>query len=117
MGASMELHAVKEHGSPGSKNSVDEVGKTPHVIESELPSADQRDAQALARLGKKPILKVRDSWWKGLSSSSAVDGAERPIATLLLHSHVGLHMYSPGNLGGHTDVSSFLSHHRTADRN
>ncbi|KAL8752072.1 MAG: hypothetical protein Q9184_005860, partial [Pyrenodesmia sp. 2 TL-2023] len=41
---------------------VDEVGKTPHVIASELPSADQRDAQALARLGKKPVLKRRFSF-------------------------------------------------------
>lgn len=62
MVASMELHTVNGRGSAGSKNTVDEVGKTPHVIESELPSADQRDAQALARLGKKPVLKVRDSW-------------------------------------------------------
>lgn len=62
----MELHAVDGHGSAGGKNGVDEVGKTPHIIESELPSTDQRDAQALARLGKKPVLKVRDSWWKCL---------------------------------------------------
>lgn len=62
MGVSMELHAVNGRGSASSKNSVHEVGKTPHIIESELPSADQRDAQALARLGKKPVLKVRDSW-------------------------------------------------------
>lgn len=61
MGASMELHAVNGRATAGCKNSVDEVGKTPHVIESEMPSADQRDAQALARLGKKPVLKVRDS--------------------------------------------------------
>lgn len=59
MGASIKLHAVNEHGSAGGKFS--EVTTTPHVIESELPSADQRDAQALARLGKKPVLKVRDS--------------------------------------------------------
>ncbi|KAI4244991.1 MAG: hypothetical protein L6R42_010301, partial [Xanthoria sp. 1 TBL-2021] len=58
----MELHTVNERGSAGSKNTVDEVGKTPHVIESELPSADQRDAQALARLGKKPVLKRRFSF-------------------------------------------------------
>lgn len=62
MGASMELHAVNGHGSAGSKNNMDEMAKTPHVSESGLPSADQRDAQALARLGKKPVLKVRDSW-------------------------------------------------------
>lgn len=61
MGASMEVHAVNGHGTPGSKNSVDEMVKTPHVVESGLPSSDERDAQALARLGKKPVLKVRDS--------------------------------------------------------
>ncbi len=61
MGASMELHAVNGHGTLDSKNGLDEMGKAPHVIESELPSAEERDAQALARLGKKPVLKVRDS--------------------------------------------------------
>ena len=35
------------------------VEKTPQIIESEVPSADQRDAEVLARLGKKPVLKVR----------------------------------------------------------
>ena len=59
MGASMELHAVNGHGSLDSKNCLDVEGKAPHVIESEL--ADERDAQALARLGKKPVLKVRHS--------------------------------------------------------
>ncbi len=54
----MELHAGDGRGSAGSKNSVVGEGKTPHVIESEVLSADQRDAQALARLGKKPVLKV-----------------------------------------------------------
>lgn len=60
MGTSTELHAADGRGSAGSKNSVVGEGKTPHVIESEVPSADQRDAQALARLGKKPVLKVRE---------------------------------------------------------
>lgn len=111
----MELHAVNGYGSARSKNSVDEVGDTLHIIESELPSADQRDAQALARLGKKPVLKVRDSWWKCLSSST-VGGAERPLATLHLHRHVGLHMYSSGDLGSHPNVNPFLPRHRIADR-
>ncbi|KAL9018143.1 MAG: hypothetical protein Q9185_004550 [Variospora sp. 1 TL-2023] len=53
----MEVHAVNGHGTPESKNSVDEMVKTPHVVESGLPSSDERDAQALARLGKKPVLK------------------------------------------------------------
>lgn len=112
----MELHAVNGHGSASSRNSFNEVGKTQHIIESELPSADQRDAQALARLGKKPVLKVRDSWGRCLSTST-VGGAERPLATLFLHSHVGLHMYSPGDLGSHTDVSALLPRHRIAGQN
>ncbi|CAO1600487.1 hypothetical protein XANCAGTX0491_004176 [Xanthoria calcicola] len=62
MGTSMELHAANGRGSDGSKKSVVGEGKTPHVIESEVPSADQRDAQALARLGKKPVLKRRFSF-------------------------------------------------------
>ncbi|KAI4210815.1 MAG: hypothetical protein LQ349_009458, partial [Xanthoria aureola] len=62
MGTSMELHAADGRGSDGSKKSVVEEGKTPHVIESKVPSADQRDAQALARLGKKPVLKRRFSF-------------------------------------------------------
>ena len=32
--------------------------KQPQVIEAEVLSEAERDAQALARLGKKPILKV-----------------------------------------------------------
>ena len=60
MGASIDPHAVKLHGGATHQNSVHEIEKAPHIIESELPSADQRDAQTLARLGKKPVLKVRD---------------------------------------------------------
>ena len=32
--------------------------KSPHTTETEVPSEAERDAQALARLGKKPILAV-----------------------------------------------------------
>lgn len=60
MGASMELRAVNEHGGAISKGSINGGEKTPQTTEYEIPSADQRDAQALARLGKKPVLKVRD---------------------------------------------------------
>lgn len=70
MGASMELHPAKGNASASSKNSVNEAVKMPHVIESDLLSADQRDAQALARLGKKPVLKVRDSWREPLTAST-----------------------------------------------
>lgn len=34
--------------------------------------------------------------------------AKPPSATLLLHSHVGLYLYSASHLGSHTYVSSFL---------
>ncbi|KAL8669399.1 MAG: hypothetical protein Q9168_006011 [Polycauliona sp. 1 TL-2023] len=58
----MEVHSVNGHGETGRKNTVNETEKSSHVIESELPSADERDAQALARLGKKPVLKRRYSF-------------------------------------------------------
>ena len=32
--------------------------KLPQTVETEVPSEAERDAQALARLGKKPVLKV-----------------------------------------------------------
>ncbi|KAL6722352.1 hypothetical protein ACLMJK_001459 [Lecanora helva] len=50
MGNSMELHSVNGHGT---------VEKSPYTTETEVPSEAQRDVQALARLGKKPILKRR----------------------------------------------------------
>ena len=48
MGNSMELHSVNGNG----------LEKSPMTTELEVPSAAARDDQALARLGKKPILKV-----------------------------------------------------------
>ena len=48
MDNSQELHAV---GGNGMK-------KTALTTETEVPSEAERDEQALARLGKKPILKV-----------------------------------------------------------
>ena len=58
----MELRAANRHGSASNKNSVLDMGKTPRIIESELLSAaEQRDKDTLARLGKKPVLMVRDS--------------------------------------------------------
>lgn len=36
----------------------DREKKTPQTVETEVPSEAERDAQALARLGKKPVLKV-----------------------------------------------------------
>ena len=60
MGASMELRAVNAHGAASSEGSINGVEKAPQTADYEIPSADQRDAQALARLGKKPVLKVCD---------------------------------------------------------
>ncbi|KAL8792920.1 MAG: hypothetical protein Q9195_004497 [Heterodermia aff. obscurata] len=48
------------------------VEKTPQVIESETPSLDQRDAQALARLGKKSVLKRRFALTAALGFTSTV---------------------------------------------
>ena len=62
MNASMELRAINGHGGASGEGSIDGTEKTPQTTETELPSADQRDAQALARLGKKPVLKVRKTW-------------------------------------------------------
>lgn len=47
----MELHSVNGIGHLDSKS--------PHNTEIEVLSEAERDVQALARLGKKPILKVR----------------------------------------------------------
>ena len=60
----MEVRAVNGHGGVTSEGAIDVAEKTPQTIEVEVVSADQRDAQALARLGKKPVLKVRDAGWK-----------------------------------------------------
>lgn len=62
MGAPNELHAVNQHGHTNPENTINEMEKTPHVIETIVPSADERDAQALARLGKKPVLRRRFSF-------------------------------------------------------
>ena len=62
MGASMEVRAVNGHGVTSGKSAInDGVEKTPQTVENEILSADQRDKQALVRLGKKPVLKVRRS--------------------------------------------------------
>ena len=55
MGASMDLRDVNRQGGEAD---FEQVEKTPRTVESEVLSADQRDAQTLARLGKKPVLKV-----------------------------------------------------------
>ena len=47
-------------GNPHEFQSADNNGmeKLPRATETEVPSEAERDAQALARLGKKPILTV-----------------------------------------------------------
>ena len=90
------------------------VEKTPQVIEPEVPSADQRDAEALARLGKKQVLKVRNLLPRKFPLS--ITGAAEPCsATFLLRGHVGLHVCSSSDMGSHTDVGPFLLRHGLAD--
>ena len=59
MGASIELPAINGHGRASNEGAIDSVEKMPQTGEYEILSADQRDTLALARLGKKPVLKVR----------------------------------------------------------
>ena len=54
MGHSVELQTINDNG----------MEKSPYTTETEVPSEAQRDAQALARLGKKPVLKV--CWGTGI---------------------------------------------------
>ena len=53
MGHSLELQTINDNG----------MEKSPYTTETEVPSQAQRDDQALARLGKKPTLKVRWRSW------------------------------------------------------
>ena len=48
MGMAMEVKPANDNGAK----------KSPLRTEIEVSSVDERDVQALARLGKKPILKV-----------------------------------------------------------
>lgn len=45
----------------------------------------------------------------------STEDAERPLATLLVHGHVGLHMYCPSDMGSHTNVGSCLLRHWLSD--
>ena len=54
--------------------------KLPHLTETEVPSEAQRDEQALARLGKKPILKV--CWGHETSPPDAHKSDEFSVASL-----------------------------------
>lgn len=57
MGHSKELYHVDDDG----------MKKTARTTEAEVPSEAERDAQALARLGKKPILEVCSRQWTRLA--------------------------------------------------
>lgn len=56
MGHSKELYHVDDYGTK----------QTARTTEAEVPSEAERDAQALARLGKKPILEVCPRQWTRL---------------------------------------------------
>lgn len=56
----MELRSVNGHDVASGNGSINGVKKPSHTTEMEFISAEQRDVQALARLGKKPVLKVRN---------------------------------------------------------
>ena len=60
MGTSMELQIGNTSEDLSDRRNIHDLKETPQTTEHEIPSIDQRDAQALARLGKKPVLKVCD---------------------------------------------------------
>lgn len=68
--------------------------KSPHTVELELPSEAERDEQALARLGKKPILKARNPIGNFHHSK-----ANEELATVLLPVHVRIYMYHLDHMG------------------
>ena len=58
--------------NPQELQSVDGSGmkKSVRTTETEVSSEAERDAQALARLGKKPILKVSSEVWTHFQATS-----------------------------------------------
>lgn len=58
MGASMEVDASTHNGDGNGTQTTDEKSLQTTQVELNVPTGDERDAQALARLGKKPVLKV-----------------------------------------------------------
>lgn len=59
-GNSMELDSYKDKGVSSAVHSINgNNNKSPSATQVEVISASERDAQALAKLGKKPVLKVR----------------------------------------------------------
>ena len=61
--------------NPQELQSVDGSGikKSARTTETEVSSEAERDAQALARLGKKPILKVCLGIWTHFQATSLTD--------------------------------------------
>ncbi len=106
----MELHAVSGHAHEQKSGSTTQV---------EVREASERDAQALARLGKKPVLKVCSLLSLTTSSCQCGGGGgeEAPIhgklnslsaAAILIHGYAGLHMHRSGDVGGDSHVSLAL---------
>ena len=66
-GTSMELDSYKDKDQ-GVSSAVHSINghnnKSPSATQVEVVSASERDAQALAKLGKKPVLKVRTTRWR-----------------------------------------------------
>lgn len=99
MGNSFELHSVNGNGN-GNVN-VDAMEKPPHHTETEIPSQEQRDVLALARLGKKPILKVCLAAGQGAPEHTSLT----TTATIFLLVHSRLYLHYLDHMGSGVDVS------------
>ena len=86
--------------------SVDGRGmkKSARTTETEVSSEAERDAQALARLGKKPILKVGI-----LKDLDVLLGSESDkLATFYVPVNVGLYVHNSHHMGSRADASGFF---------
>lgn len=70
------------------------IEKTSYSTEVELQSVEDRDTAALARLGKKPILKVLH--WSMLEGGDLLRATE----TIYLLVYAWLYMYHSNHMGG-----------------
>jgi len=96
MGNSLELHSVN-----GNNNANEALEKSPHHTETEISSVDQRDAQALARLGKKPVLKVCLKH----RTRHVQDMSLKVTAAVLLFVYPRLYMHHLDHMGRGANVS------------
>ena len=85
--------------------SVDGSGikKSARTTETEVSSEAERDAQALARLGKKPILKVCSGIWMHSQAMNLTI-----LATFYLPINVGLYVHNSDHMGSRVDASDFF---------